>query len=167
MEMTREQARYVERLYIEMYDCLYSYAYGILKNPHLAEEAVQETFQVACGKPADLMSSKNPKGWLMNVLKNVLRNTLRRRAALEKYIAAAESADIDLIAGPAPGGNVDLMYSDMVTEAEFQLLKWVAIDQHTMLEAAEALGITVEACKKRVQRAGKKLRRKIEEIGVP
>ena len=165
--MSREQGQYIERLYKDMYDSLYSYAYGILRNMHSAEEVVQETFQVACGKPTDLMSSKNPKGWLMNVLKNVLRNTLRKRATLEKYIAEAESADIDLIAGPAPGNNVDLMYSDMVTEAEFQLLKWVSIDQYTMLEAAETLGITVEACKKRVQRAGKKLRRKIEEIGVP
>ena len=150
-----------------MYDSLHSYAYGILKNTHLSEEVVQETFQIACSKPTALMSSENPKGWLMNTLKNVVRNTLRKRAALEKYIAEAESANIDLIASPAPGSNVDLMYSDMVTEAEFQLLKWVAIDQYTMLEAAEALGITVEACKKRVQRAGKKLRRKIEEIGVP
>ena len=165
--MTREQAQYIERLYTEMYDSLHSYAYGILKNMHLSEEAVQETFQIACSKPTDLMSSKNPKGWLMNTLKNVLRNTMRKRAALEKYIAAAESENIDVIAGPVPGNNVDLMYSDMLTEAEFQLLKRVAIEQYTILETAEALGITEEACKKRVQRAGKKLRRKIEEIGVP
>ena len=165
--MTREQAQYIEQLYTDMYGSLYSYAYVILKNTHLSEEAVQETFQIACSKPTDLMSSKNPKGWLMNVLKNVLRNTLRKRATLEKYIAEAESANIDLVASPAPGSNVDLMYSDMVTEAEFQLLKRVAIDQYTMLEAAETLGITVEACKKRVQRMGKKLRRKLEEIGVP
>lgn len=165
--MTREQAQYIEQLYTEMYDSLYSYAYGILKNTHLSEESVQETFQIACSKPTDLMSSLNPRGWLMIVLKNVLRNTLRRLATLKKYIAAAESENIDVIASPTPGSNVDLMYSDMVTEAEFQLLKWVAIDQYTMLEAAEALGITEEACKKRVQRAGKKLRRKIEEIGVP
>lgn len=165
--MTREQGQYIEYLYKEMYNNLYSYAYGILKHTHLSEEAVQETFQIACSKPGALASSGNPKGWLMNTLKNVVRNILRKRATLEKYIVAAESVSIDLIAGPAPGGNVDLEYSDMVTEEEFQLLKWVAIDQYTMLEAAEALGITVEACKKRVQRTEKKLRRKIEEIGVP
>lgn len=165
--MTKEQAQYIEQLYTDMYNNLYSYAYGILKNTHLSEESVQETFQIACSKPTDLISSQNPRGWLMIVLKNVLRNTHRRLATLKKYIAAAESADIDLIASPAPGGNVDLEYSDMVTEEEFQLLKWVAIDQYTMLEAAEKLGITVEACKKRAQRAGKKLRRKLEEIGVP
>lgn len=167
MGMTKEQAQYIERLYVDMFGSLYSYAYGILKNTHLAEETVQETFQVACSKPTALTSSKNPKGWLMNTLKNVVRNTLRKRATLEKYIAEAESADINLIASPSSGNNVDLMYSDMVTEEEFQLLKWVAIDQYTMLEAAETLGITVEACKKRVQRAEKKLRRKLEEIGVP
>lgn len=167
MGISGKQGQYIERLYKEMYDSLCSYAYGILKNTHLSEEAVQETFQIACSKPTALMSSENPKGWLMNTLKNVVRNMLRKRAALEKYIAEAESANIDLIASPVPGSNVDLMYSDMVTEAEFQLLKWVAIDQYTMLEAAKVLGITVEACKKRVQRAEKKLRRKIEEIGVP
>ena len=167
MGISREQGQYIERIYKDMYDSLHSYAYGILKNTHLSEEVVQETFQIACSKPTDLMSSKNPRGWLMIVLKNVLRNTLRRLATLKRYIAAAESENIDIIASPAPGSNVDLMYSDMLTEAEFQLLKRVAIEQYTILEAAEALGITKEACKKRVQRAGKKLRRKIEEIGVP
>ena len=167
MGLSKEQGQYIEQLYKDMFDSLCSYAYSILKNTHLSEEAVQETFQIACSKPASLMSSKNPKGWLMNTLKNVLHNALRKRTALEKYIAAAESENIDLIASPSPGSNVDLMYSDMVTEIEFQLLKWVAIDQYTMLEAADKLGITVEACKKRVQRAEKKLRRKIEEIDVP
>ena len=37
------------------------------------------------------------------------------------------------------------------------------VRRYTMLEAAEELGITVEACKKRVQRAKKKLQKIIEK----
>ena len=40
MGMTREQAQYIEQLYTDMYDSLYSYAYGTLKNTHLSEESV-------------------------------------------------------------------------------------------------------------------------------
>lgn len=167
MGLTREQSKYIAQIYMDMYDQLYAYAYGILSNRCLSEESVQETFRIACSKPNDLRDSANPRGWLMKVLKYVIRNAQRKRAMLEKYIATAESVDFDRIVSPDCGSNVDLMYSDLVSPAEFCLLKRVAIDRYTMLEAAEELGITVEACKKRVQRAQKKLRRKIEEIGVP
>ena len=45
----------------------------------------------------------------------------------------------------------------------FQLLVNIVVRRYTMLEAAEELGITVEACKKRVQRAKKKLQKIIEK----
>lgn len=167
VKLTREQSKYIAQLYMDMYDPLHAYAYGILGNQCLSEETVQETFRIACGKPNDLTASPNPKGWLMNTLKYVIRNAHRKRATLEKYIAAAESADLDRIVSPDHGSNVDLMYSDLVGPAEFRLLKQVIIDGYTMLEVAEELGITVEACKKRVQRAQKKMREKLGESGVP
>ena len=48
-------------------------------------------------------------------------------------------------------------------EEDFQLLVNIVVRRYTMLEAAEELGITVEACKKRVQRAKKKLQKIIEK----
>lgn len=166
-KLTREEREYVDRLYKEMYHSLYTYAYGILVNQHLAEESVQETFRIACGKPKKLTNSPKPRGWLMEVLKNVLRNVQRKRALLEKYIASMESVDPDRIASPESGDNVDLMYSDLVSEEEFYLLKRVDIEGYTMLEMAEELGIKVETCKKRAQRAREKMRQQIEGDGVP
>lgn len=167
MELTREQRNYIAQLYRNMYGQLHTYAYGILRDQYLSEEAVQETFRTVCGKPNDLMTSPNPKGWLVETLKNVIRNTQRKRATMEKYIAAAESVDLERIVSPDCDSNVDLMYSGLVSEEEFNLLKRVAIDGYTMLEAAEELDITVEACKKRVQRVKEKFRQKIEDMGVP
>ena len=44
-----------------------------------------------------------------------------------------------------------------------QLLINIVIRKYSMLEAAEELGISVEACKKRVQRAKKRLQKIIEK----
>lgn len=163
MGLTREQGRNIARLYKEMYYNLYTYAYGILRERELSEELVQETFRIACDKPLELLSSANPQGWLMNTLKNVIWNARRKRATIAKYIVAAETVDIDQIANHDPSANIDLMYSGLISEEEFQLVKRVAVERYTMLEAAEELGISVETCKKRVQRAKAKLRKHFEE----
>ena len=159
MGLTREQGRNIARLYKEMYYNLYTYAYGILREKELSEELVQETFRIACGKPAEFLSSENPKGWLMNTLKNVMWNERRKRATMAKHIVSAETVDIERIVSPDSGSNIDLMYSDLVDEADFQLVKRVAVDKYTMLEAAEELGISEDACKKRVQRVKEKMRK--------
>lgn len=159
MGLTREQRQAIARLYKEMYNQLHTYAYGILRDRELSEDLVQETFQTACGKPSKLLSSANPRGWLMETLKNVMKNARRRRATMAKYIVPAETVDIERIVSPDPGDNVDLLYSGLLSEEEFQLVKRVAVDRYTMLEAAEELGISEDACKKRVQRAKEKLRK--------
>ena len=43
-----------------------------LRDHCLAEEAVQETFRIACAKADRLAESENRQGWLINTLKNVL-----------------------------------------------------------------------------------------------
>ena len=45
---------------------------------------------------------------------------------------------------------------------EFQLLKEMAVDGKSHLEMAQARGISVNACKKRVQRAKEVLQKKIK-----
>ena len=74
--MDKQHSNYIEALYLEMFELLFSYARSSLENDSLAEEAVQETFRIACLKPSELCASPNPKGWLVNTLKNVIRNTI-------------------------------------------------------------------------------------------
>ena len=71
------KARYskeIDRLYLQMYSMLFEYARSSLSSDALAEEAVQDTFIIACQKPEALCESPNPEGWLVNTLKNVLSN---------------------------------------------------------------------------------------------
>ena len=73
MGLAAHQEEIIAQLYREMYRKLVVYAENAL-NDSLAEEAVQDTFRIACSKYDELMNSSNPQGWLMNTLKNVIRN---------------------------------------------------------------------------------------------
>ena len=59
--------------------------------------------------------------------------------------------------------NIDLIYSDLLTPEEYKLLKMVAVHGYTVREAAAEFGINIEVCKKRVQRAKKKMKKILEE----
>ena len=157
--MTHSQDEQLKKLYIDMFDILFSYARSVLDSESLAREAVQETFCIACSKIETVLSSPNPEGWLVNTLKNVIRNMRRSRAKLNQLIAStiysAESKD----AATRDEENVDVLYGDLTQNADYILLKKIAIEQYSIIELADELGINIEACKKRVQRARGRLKR--------
>ena len=163
MSLNQEEEKYIEQLYREMYTRLCFYAKNALGSRTLAEEVVQDTFRIACIKPDSLMNSQNPHGWLINTLKNVIRNRQRTEARLSNALLVAMS-----VCEPQAKANVETAefhaaYSDALGKDDFQLLINIVIRKYSMLEAAEELGISVEACKKRVQRAKKKLQKIIEK----
>ena len=59
--------------------------------------------------------------------------------------------------------SLRLMYEDVSDSEEFQLIKEMALDGRSHLEMANARGISVNACKKRVQRAKEMLKRKMKQ----
>lgn len=154
-------------LYLEMYNKLLIYANATLRDKSLAEEAVQETFRIACSKKAEFIDHPNKKGWLMVTLKNVISNMIKSRARLNKLVVSAMAYDEALIVKNSNNGEVesdiDIMYADLLDEEDFRLLKMVVLNKLSMKEAAEVLGIGIEACKKRVQRAKEKLKKILEE----
>ena len=56
--------------------------------------------------------------------------------------------------------DVDILYGDVAPREDFQIFKLIALKGYTMKEAADEFGISVEACKKRVQRIRNHLRKK-------
>ena len=160
--MTAEQRRRIEELYVEMFDMLLIYASASLEEPALAEEAVQETFQVACQKPMQLLSSENPKGWLVNTLKYTICNMKRRRDSARQLLAKYLISQTKDIAISEDNLRLDLMYENIAETDEFQILRQMAIEGKSHLEMATERGISISACKKRVQRAKEKLKDKIK-----
>ena len=159
--MTSEQRKRIEEFYLEMYELLLIYARNAFDNESLAEEAIQETFRIVCMKPDDLLSSPNPKGWIINTLKYTIQNMKRSRdkanALLMQYLAAHSNH----VAFSEDRISLEVTYENVARSEEFQLIKEMAIEGKSHLEMAKSRGISVAACKKRVQRAKEFLRRKI------
>lgn len=160
--MNADHSKQIEALYFELFDKLMAYARSILDNDALAEEAVQETFRIACQKPESICNSPNPKGWIFITLKNTIHNLRRSRITarhvLEQYLIA-QAAEMTFSDNKL---SIEVTYENIADTDEFILLKELAIDGKSHEEMAAARGITVSACKKRVQRAKEKLQKKLK-----
>ena len=154
----------ITKLYQEMYGRMVAYASSVLGDRNLAEEVVQDTFCIFCVKAETALQHENPQGWLMRTLQNVIRNMQRHRATMNRLIMQTlqvENLDELLVYDEE---DVDLLYGDLAARDDFQLLKLVVLDGCTMLEAAKEYGITVEACKKRIQRIRTYLKKKLSDL---
>lgn len=153
--MTKSQSQKIEELYIAMFSRLYGVALAALRDASLAEEAVQDTFRIACSKPTALLSSANPEGWLMNTLKNVLMKIRSQRAQDEAFILPLLTEHENLV-GACDDTKPDIL--ELLSDDDKKVLMLTVLEGKTMLEASHTLGISLEACKKRAQRARKRLR---------
>lgn len=158
------EARYskeIDRLYLQMYPMLFEYARSSLSNDALAEEAVQDTFIIACQKPEALCKSPNPEGWLVNTLKNVLSNTIRSQNIARRILLDYFASNISDVSVSADRVSLEILYDEVADLEEFRLVKAIALDGKSYLELAEERGISVKTCRKRVERAKKFLQKKI------
>lgn len=153
----------IEELYLEMHDKLIIYARCALKNDSLAEEAVQEAFHIACQKPEKLCNSPNPQGWLMLTLRNTIQNMRRSQTAaknlMEKYIQKQPGS----LVFSEDSFSFNILYDSVTDSEEFKLLYEMVIEGRSHEEMAASRGISLSACKKRVQRAKQVLQRKIKK----
>ena len=79
------------------------------------------------------------------------------RLLLSEYLAA----QIEKAVFSEDKIGLEVLYGNVSDMEEFQLLKEMAVDGKSHLEMAQARGISVSACKKRVQRAKEVLEKKL------
>ena len=127
MAITSNQPEVIKDLYIEMKDTLYIFFYNRLKNKALSEEAVQDTFHIACSKSSDLLASKNMKGWIMQAAKYVYSNIIQRQHTMLKLIIDAYSVDALPISAPDNYIAFRIMYADLLGNEDFEILEKIAI----------------------------------------
>lgn len=160
--MDAEQRKRIEELYLEMFEKMMAYARSAFNSEPLAEEAVQETFWIACQKPDQLCGSENPQGWLVITLKNIILHMKssreRARRIIERYVMP-QAAEHTILEDKV---ELRVLYEDVVDTEEFKLLVELAIEGKSHEEMARGRGISVSACKKRVQRAKEILQKKLK-----
>ena len=161
--MTVEQMGFLTALYIKKRQFLVEYANGSLHNYALAEEAVQQTFEIACRKIDRVCNNPNPEGWLTKTLAFVIRNEESLKRTASNVIAFNADYRPDLAAAPADPLPLHVTYGNLVNTPQFQLIYEMEVEGRSLAEIAEDEGISLDACKKRAERARKHLQRKLKK----
>jgi len=132
------------------------YARSLVRDPHGAEDLVQDTLERALRKRA-LWQAGNLRGWLMTVMHNVRMNQLQRPNRVvyspepeERATAGDENPLIELI-------DVRRAFARL-TQAQQQLVAMAALGDLGVEDMALALGIPVGTVLSRVSRGRSRLR---------
>ncbi len=140
--------------YAQYKDGIYRYALSILKDPHLAEDALQETFlRLLSGK--SVVEPGKEQAWLYRVARNYCFDLLRRQKRQQEP--------------PRPEGQEEhYRYIDMIAcldprDQEIVTLK--VIEGMTCKDIGKVIGMTAPGVQKRYERAMKKLREQEENYG--
>ena len=147
-ELKPEEWAILEELYQSQYTHLYKTAMIQLKNPHLAQDIVQDTFLHA----ADHIDELSASGWLYKALQYLILHAIRtqkmllaRNIPLEKaYHLHSNDAEQEI--SELDRNNADLQL--MIRYYEYG---------YSLSEIAEEWGITIGAAKMRIKRARARL----------
>ena len=161
--MTENQKEELALFFKAMHQELYTLAYIRLQDAFLAEDAVQRAFEIACFKPDQLLSSPKPKGWLVKTLIHVIHQMQRNKHNDLILFEENQKSNGPLFDDPAEHMDLDILYGDLVDTKEYQLMKDIALENKSYQEAAKEARITRDAYKKRVERARKFLKEKINQ----
>lgn len=136
-------------------------------NPEQAEEVVQDTFHAALERIDLVTTHQNPSGWLMETLKNKIRNCQRanhkdllRLVVLDTVMTAGiigdESAEAALMQQEASQETKNTI-KNALTEDERYIVKRLIFEKASHKEVAEELHISVWSSQKRLERIREKL----------
>lgn len=165
--MTDNQRTFARMLYDELHKELTTYAAAYFRDLAPVDDAVQELYMRACENIETLMKHENPRAWMFATLKNIMRDTYKERAR-NKKISEKVQQETYVQHGKTLAHrdeeDPDILYSNLVGRDDFKLFKRIADDGLSYAELAKEEGISVEACKKRVQRARKLLKKYFEKF---
>lgn len=156
--MDRENRRlWVERLYAAHADEVYRVCLVILRDPHAAEDALQECF-LKVQRTEKLPRAGKERAWLMSIARNTAYDELRRQSR-------EQPVEDDLLQlhreGQSGWAYIELI--DGLNEVERDIVTLYIVGGLTHKEIAGILGLSVHGTRKRYERVLEKLRHELEE----
>ncbi len=163
--MDKKKEEIISGLYDEFFDTMRLYAEASLHNTALAEEAVQETFCIACIKIDDLLASSNPRGWLILVLRNVILHIQRnKKEFLRSMSAISFREDVGGYEQVAfYDSQPEFWYENLTQDKDYELLRKFVIEGYSLKELADEYGLAMSACKQRIRRVKLRFRAILEK----
>lgn len=152
--MRREKNDFIDSLYRTEYHKLFRVAYRIVGNEQTAEDLVHDTFCLASFQWQKLSDHPNPGAWLMNALKKLASNELRR-AENRLTVPLEETLSVS---SQETGQNIEELLPVGLSVEYRQVLIWRFKAQMGYPEMARQLGLSEAGCRTRVARAVAKCR---------
>ncbi|WP_368013996.1 RNA polymerase sigma factor [Intestinimonas massiliensis (ex Afouda et al. 2020)] len=155
-----------EVLYRSTEKAVYALALSILRNPHDAEDIVQETYLKVRAAAHLYVPQGKPLAWLFTITKNLCRDLLRGQSRTE---AAPDGAEDDLRFSYVSDPTDRLVLETALKalgEEERQVVLLHAASGLKHREIARDLGLPLSTVLSRYSRALKKLQRYLTEEGV-
>ncbi len=160
----------------ELYDAilpeipsLRRYARFLARDPDLADDLVQEALTRAVGAADSFRLGTNIRAWLFTILKNVVRNSVRR--GRHSPIQSADLVDSTVRSDPAdqPDAHLELTSLadaiDTLPPSFKQVLLLCGVEGFLYEEAATVLDVPVGTVRSRLFRARNLLMKRIEGRG--
>lgn len=73
------QKESLSRLYLSTRDAVYGFALSLLKNPHDAEDVLQDAYLAVWNSAPGYRSQGKPMAWLLTIVRNLCMQKLRER----------------------------------------------------------------------------------------
>lgn len=164
-QLNKIQRLWLEELCKKEYGALLAIARNRSSSRFMAEEALQKTLLMACEKIDELMASPRPGGWLTNTLINTIGTLMRTQKRADNIFISEMGLDENRIAVWTDDiHTLDDIGVRALGERDYYIMKYVLLKEISADEAAAELGISVAACRKRIERNKKKLRKILEKI---
>ena len=164
----REETAFAE-LVRRHVDLVYSAACRVTQDPDLARDVTQKVFADFARKIPTWNPQVVPPAWLyraaLNCARNERRREIRRKLYEHEAMKQAEPGD-----GPAETGFLELLpllddALEQLDEEDRQVLVMRFLSRSSLRSVGEALGIGEDGARKRVNRAGQRLRQILERQG--
>ena len=166
--MTRQPESLVEKLFRMEYVRLRVLATALVQDSDFAEDCVQRAFCVALLKENELNAHPNPQGWIMQTVKYIALDEMKKRKRYSKRIVSLDWDIADTQVQEIPDGKPDsteilAKIRDALKPEEYALLMRTLEENAHGEEIAAEFGLTMNAYYKRMER----IRRRVKKILKP
>ncbi len=166
--LKEEEQEFLRGLYQNHYQALFDYAYQLGIGREAAEDYVQDAFMTVIRHIEDIRKTRSPRMYLNQALKNVIGYRLRSiRYAVNLQKKLREQPDLFREGQHTDELPPETLFHGAISEAELTLLIRFYLEGWSQKELAQEMGISENACQKRITRAKLHLRSALEGAGPP
>ena len=153
-------------LYEKTNKSIYAFALSITKNPHDAEDILQETFLKIYQKAADYTSYDKPMAWIFTIAKNFALMKFRERKRTESMEEVNDMPEVTFSFVEDVGERIVLETAvNRLDENERMILLLHAVAGLKNREIADLLDMPINTVLSKYNRTVRKMQKYLEEEG--